>query len=71
VSRRVISDAVAGKNHYKCDTAPVVTNAAFTKGAKALVEITGCLLIGSNSLAEWMHEMENFIKGRTIRKERT
>ena len=34
VSRRAVSDAVAGKMHYNCNTAMVVTNAYFTPGAK-------------------------------------
>ena len=54
VSRRAVSDAVAGRDHYGCTEAMVVTNATFTRGAEALAESTGCELIGRDDLARWI-----------------
>lgn len=45
VSRRAVSDAVAGRIHYGCDKAMVVTNTTFTKGAKELAVSTQCELV--------------------------
>jgi restriction system protein len=54
VSRRAISDAVAGKYHFNCDAAMVVTNSYFTKGAKELAQSTNCTLVDRDQLAEWI-----------------
>lgn len=53
VSRRAVSDAVAGKQHYGCNHAMVITNNYFTRGAKELARSTGCELIDRDSLAQW------------------
>ncbi|HEY4761585.1 MAG TPA: restriction endonuclease [Thermoguttaceae bacterium] len=58
VSRRAVSDAVAGKQHYGCDRAMVITNSYFTKGAKELAQSTGCELINRDSLAEWILDFQ-------------
>jgi restriction system protein len=54
VSRRAISDAVAGKYHFNCDAAMVVTNSYFTKGAKELAQSTNCTLVDRDQLADWI-----------------
>lgn len=54
VSRRAISDAVAGCIHYKCTNAMVVTNAYFTAGAQELANSTGCRLVDRNELTQWI-----------------
>jgi restriction system protein len=54
VSRRAISDAVAGKYHFNCDAAMVVTNSYFTKGAKELAQSTNCTLIDRDRLTDWI-----------------
>ncbi|MBX2997965.1 MAG: restriction endonuclease [Caldilineaceae bacterium] len=54
VSRRAISDAVAGKYHFNCDAAMVVTNSYFTASAKELARSTGCELVDRDQLAEWI-----------------
>ncbi|MCZ7583666.1 MAG: restriction endonuclease [Deltaproteobacteria bacterium] len=56
VSRRAVSDAVAGKAHYGCTHAMVVTNSTFTPGARLLAGSTGCELIDRYDLLQWMHE---------------
>lgn len=53
VSRRAVSDAVAGCDHYGCTGAMVVTNSYFTRGAIALAESTGCELVDRDELREW------------------
>lgn len=54
VSRRAVSDAVAGRDHYDCTDAMVVTNSTFTRGAVELAESTGCELVDREELAEWI-----------------
>ncbi|MFN3650188.1 MAG: restriction endonuclease [Armatimonadota bacterium] len=54
VSRRAVSDAVAGADHYECDTALVVTNQTFTRGALELAASTDCGLVGRDELSEWI-----------------
>lgn len=54
VSRTAISDAVAGKLHYKCHKAMVVTTNVFTKDAKTFAESTECTLISKPELLEWI-----------------
>lgn len=52
VSRRAVSDAVAGKQHYNCDKAMVITNNYFTKDAIALANSCDCILIDRKTLAK-------------------
>src|SRR5687768_14155460 len=54
VSRRAISDAVAGRDYYRCDYAMVVTNSYFTPDAVRLAEATECQLVDRDLLAEWI-----------------
>lgn len=59
ISRRAISDAVAGMNHYRCNRAMVITNSTFTPGALTLARSTGCTLIDRNTLAQWIVTLQN------------
>jgi restriction system protein len=59
VSRRAISDAVAGMYHYGCNKAMVVTNNYFSPGAIELAESTECILIDRDTLAQWVNEFQN------------
>ena len=54
VSRRAVSDAVAGMDHYGCNAAMVVTNNVFSAGALELAESTECELVDREVLAEWI-----------------
>lgn len=54
VSRRAVSDAVAGARHYDCDAAMVVTSSGFTPGAVELAGSTGCELVDREELTEWI-----------------
>ena len=54
VSRRAVSDAVAGKIHYGCQFAMVVTNNRFSKGAIQLAQSTGCILVDREILTDWI-----------------
>ncbi|MDQ3131159.1 MAG: restriction endonuclease, partial [Acidobacteriota bacterium] len=56
VSRRAISDAVAGKSYYKCDLAMVITNNYFTKDAIKLAKSSGCLLVDRDKLIQWIKD---------------
>jgi len=58
VSRRAVSDAVAGKYHYNCSEAMVVTNSYFTQGAVELARSTRCILVDCDTLAEWIAEFQ-------------
>ena len=59
VSRRAISDSVAGMNYYGCNEAMVVTNSYFSPGAITLAKSTGCILIDRDTLAKWINEFQN------------
>jgi len=59
VSRRAISDAVAGMYHYGCNKAMVITNNYFSPGAIELAQSTGCILIDRDILAQWVNSYQN------------
>lgn len=59
VSRRAISDAVAGMSHYGCNRAMVITNNYFTPDAVKLAQSTHCNLIDRDTLANWITEYQN------------
>lgn len=59
VSRRAVSDAVAGMNLYGCNRSMVVTNNYFTPGAIKLAKINSCILIDRDRLIKWNHNFKN------------
>jgi HJR/Mrr/RecB family endonuclease len=59
VSRRAVSDAVAGMQYYGCTKAMVITNNYFSSGAIKLAQSTGCILIDREKLALWINEYQN------------
>jgi restriction system protein len=63
VSRTAISDVVAGKQHYRCTQAMVVTNRYFTLGALELAKSTQCMLVDRTHLAVWV---QNFQRQRAV-----
>ena len=56
VSRSAVSDAVAGKQHYRCQEAMVITNRYFTDGAVRLAQSTHCHLIDRDRLSDWVDD---------------
>ncbi len=54
VSRRAVSDAVAGMAEYGCNAAMVVTNNYFSPGAHELARSNRCVLIDRDHLAKWI-----------------
>jgi HJR/Mrr/RecB family endonuclease len=62
ISRTAISDAVAGKQHYDCTHAMVVTNQYFTPGAVELATSTQCILIDRITLATWVTHFQKQTK---------
>lgn len=58
VSRRAVSDAVAGAQHYGCNRTMVVTNSVFTPGALALAQSTECELVDREELTEWIYRFQ-------------
>lgn len=59
VSRRAVSDAVAGMSHYECDQAMVITNNYFSPGAKQLAKANNCILIDRAQLTEYIKQLHN------------
>jgi restriction system protein len=59
VSRRAVSDAVAGRNHYGCQFAMVITNSWFTKGAYDLAKSNNCELVDRAKLTEWIMDFQS------------
>ncbi len=60
VSRTAISDAVAGKFHWDCEKAWVVTNSYFTSDAKILAKSTNCKLTDRDDLKKMMQDGSSF-----------
>jgi restriction system protein len=58
VSRRAISDAVAGMHHYQCNRAMVITNSHFTPDAITLARSTRCALIDRSALVNWIIQFQ-------------
>lgn len=58
VSRRAVSDAVAGIRVYDCSRAMVVTNNYFTRGAMLVAQSNGCTVVDRTLLAEWIREAD-------------
>jgi restriction system protein len=56
LSRTSVSDAVAGRVHYRCTKAMVVTNSFFSPGAVQLAESTECVLVDRDTLARWVDQ---------------
>ena len=54
VSRRAISDAVAGMSHYGCNAAMVITNSYLSKPAMEFATSVGCTLVNRDQLGEWI-----------------
>jgi len=59
VSRRAVSDAVAGMAHYKCNAAMVITNNYFTPGAKELASDNCCELVDRDILTKWIVDFQS------------
>jgi HJR/Mrr/RecB family endonuclease len=59
ISRRAVSDAVAGLQHYCCNRAMVITNNYFTRGAVTLAQSTNCTLVDRDLLGQWIVELQN------------
>ena len=57
VSRRAVADVAAGKLHYGCENAAVVTNSYFTPSACRLARETGTVLVDREGLAMWITEI--------------
>jgi len=60
VSRTAISDAVAGKFHWDCEKAWVITNSYFTSDAKLLAKSTDCKLTDRDELKNMMKDGSTF-----------
>jgi restriction system protein len=58
LDRTAVSDAVAGKLHYGCSEAVVVTNSRFTAGAQELARSTRCVLVDRDTLSQWVNEFQ-------------
>ncbi len=59
VSRRAVSDAVAGESYYGCNEAMVITNSYFTAGAKSLAKSNRCRLVDRDELTNWIIAFQN------------
>jgi len=58
VSRRAVSDAVAGMPFYKTNKCMVITNSYYSKGAYDLAKVNNCVLVDRDELAKWIIEFE-------------
>jgi len=58
VSLEAVQEAVAGRDHYHCNAAMVVTNSYFTQSAMELAQSTGCRLVDRDTLADWILDLK-------------
>ncbi len=58
ISRRAISDAVAGKVFYRCNRAMVITNSTLTKPAKVFAKGSDCDTVERAELLVWIEEFK-------------
>lgn len=56
VSRRAISDAVAGAKYYGCNQIMVITNSYFSSDAITLARVNNCVLVDRDTLATWIND---------------
>jgi len=54
ITRKAISDAVAGMKYYHCTKAMVVTNSKFTEDAREFARGTECVLVDRAILQQWL-----------------
>lgn len=66
VSRRAVSDAVAGKSIYNCNKAMVITNSFYSPGAIELAKSTSCILVDRDELKLWIYDYQN--KNKVIKE---
>ena len=69
VSRRAVSDAVAGVLHYNCNKSMVITNSYMSKSGLTFAESTGCLIIDRDELITLIDNANSRI-GRTSLKKK-
>ncbi len=58
ITRKAISDAVAGMKYYKCTKPMVVTNNRFTEDAREFARGTECILIDRPILIQWLNNAD-------------
>lgn len=59
VSRRAVSDAVAGKKFFSCNAAMVITNSFISKQVKEFALFSGCEIVERDTLAEWIMKFQS------------
>ena len=64
ITRKAISDAVAGMKYYKCNKAMVVTNSEFTEDAREFGRGTECTLVDRKVLLEWLESASSTAAGK-------
>jgi restriction system protein len=58
ISRRAVSDAVAGMNYYNCNAAMVIANNYYSQSAIELARSNRVELIDRDTLADWIVEFK-------------
>lgn len=58
VSRRAVSDAVAGKDFYSCNASMVITNNRLSKNARQFADSIGCIVIDRDKLGMWISRFQ-------------
>jgi restriction system protein len=61
VDKRAVSDVMAGRIHYRCDKAWVVSNSIFSSGAKTLAKNIGIELVDRELLISWIIDFQQLI----------
>lgn len=54
VSRQAVSDAVAGKDHFSCNAAMVITNSYLSKRSRGFARSVGCAVVDRDVLSDWL-----------------
>ena len=58
VSRRAISDAIAGKDHYSCNAAMVITNSYLSRSAEEFSKSVKCDVVDRDKIIDWIQSYQ-------------
>lgn len=68
VSRRAVSDAVAGQSHYGCNKSMVITNSYMSKSGFKFAESTDCIIMDRDEFITLVDNTNSLIDKNSLKK---
>jgi HJR/Mrr/RecB family endonuclease len=62
VNNKAVQEVVAGKAHYGCAMATVITNSRFARSAVELAQSNDCILIGESEIPDFVMGTVDFLR---------